>query len=166
MWPFRKPEVVLLVLCTANICRSPAAEALLRQALKRLGLSRRVRVLSAGTAVGAPGAHPDPRMRSLAAEVGVPMRGMRAQPLTPALLESATVVYGMESAHLIAVEGVLPGYTGEVLLLDPEHIPIDDPYFGNKAGVRQVFERLALLAESRAEDWRQRLVTAARIGKQ
>jgi protein-tyrosine phosphatase len=163
VWPFRRPRITLLVLCSANICRSPAAALLLEAALARRGLKRRLRVISAGTAVGAPGAPADPRMIAIAAESGLRLRGHRAQPLTPALLEAATAVYAMEAEHLEASDALVPEATAERALFDPAGEPVDDPYFGDKAGVRAAFERLALHAEARAGEWEHRLAGAAKL---
>ena len=163
MWPFTGPEVTVLLLCTANVCRSPAAAALLRAALRRRGLRRRVRVLSAGTAVGAPGALADPRMVAIAREVGVTLKRHRAQQVTDAMLSRATVVYAMTSEHLDACAD-LPGWDdGLGQLLDPAGRDVEDPYFGDKSGVRAVFERLAELCELRAEEWRQHLAELGRL---
>jgi len=156
MW-WRKPDATVLILCTANVCRSPAAEALLRAQLRARGLGRRVRVLSAGT-TALPGAAPDPRMQTLAGELGVRLRGQRSRPLTPALLAEASAVYAMETSHLDAADeqlGAPPGQLRE--LFDPRGEPIGDPYFGNMAAVRSVFERLADCAAARAVEWQRRL---------
>ena len=72
IWPFRRPELQILVVCKANVCRSPAAEALLRYHLRQCGLQRRVVVRSAGTTVGVSGVPPDPRMVAIAAEIPCP----------------------------------------------------------------------------------------------
>jgi protein-tyrosine phosphatase len=163
VWPFSRPQVTLLILCSANVCRSPVAAALLREALRRRGLRRQVRVLSAGTEVAAPGALADPRMVSIAAEIGIRLKGHRAQPLTDLQLQQATVVYAMEPAHLEAC-AALPGWDGtEGDLLDPQGLPVDDPYFGDKAGVRAAFEHLVAVCDARADEWQQRLAGLARL---
>ncbi|RMG36458.1 MAG: low molecular weight phosphotyrosine protein phosphatase, partial [Gammaproteobacteria bacterium] len=56
----KKLDLSVLLVCTANICRSPMAEALLRDHLKAKGLDRRVKVASAGIRAMA-GMPPDPR---------------------------------------------------------------------------------------------------------
>lgn len=162
---FRRPEAHILVLCTANICRSPAAEVLLRDALRQRGLGRRVKVTSAGTEVGAPGATPDPRMVSIAAEGGLAMRRLYATAVTADAIATATLVYVMEPAHREAIEHLLQETGTACELLDPEGVPVEDPYFGSKANVRAVFERLAIIAQQRADEWGQRLFAADRMGR-
>ena len=53
----------ILFVCLGNICRSPAAEAMLRVLVEREGLGDRVEIDSAGTYGGHSGERSDPRMR-------------------------------------------------------------------------------------------------------
>ena len=59
-------KIKILFVCLGNICRSPAAEEIMRQLVKREGLSSRIEVDSAGTYGGHAGDLPDPRMRRAA----------------------------------------------------------------------------------------------------
>ncbi|MDP8977966.1 MAG: low molecular weight phosphotyrosine protein phosphatase, partial [Actinomycetota bacterium] len=52
----------ILLVCLGNICRSPAAEAALRESLAEAGLADWVQVDSAGTGDWHLGEPPDPRM--------------------------------------------------------------------------------------------------------
>jgi protein-tyrosine phosphatase len=54
----------LLFVCLGNICRSPAAETVLREWIDREGLSHAITVDSAGTIDYHLGSEPDPRMRT------------------------------------------------------------------------------------------------------
>ena len=60
----------ILFVCLGNICRSPAAEQIMRETVERAGLRARITVDSAGTYGGHAGDLPDPRMRSAAARRG------------------------------------------------------------------------------------------------
>ncbi len=60
----------ILFVCLGNICRSPAAEGVLKAAAEREGLSDKIVVDSAGTYGGHAGQLPDSRMRSAAARRG------------------------------------------------------------------------------------------------
>lgn len=60
----------ILFVCLGNICRSPAAEGVLKAAAERKGLSDEIAVDSAGTYGGHAGQLPDSRMRSAAARRG------------------------------------------------------------------------------------------------
>ena len=87
----------LLVVCTGNICRSPAAELLLRAELGS-GLA----VASAGLAARAGEPVAAPMARLLAAR-GVEPVGFVARQLDPSLLDSAGVVLTMTAAQRSAV---------------------------------------------------------------
>lgn len=92
------------MVCTGNICRSPAAELLLATAL---GPDAGVRVASAGThaVVGAP-VHPP--MAHLLAAAGTPHDGFLARQLTPAIVRDATVVVTMTRRHRGHVVELVP----------------------------------------------------------
>lgn len=90
---------LIVVVCTANICRSPMAEALLRHALQgQPDPLRQWRVVSAGVAAqhGAPVS-----ANSVAAlkKVGLDLSGHRSQPLTAELANEADLILVMTESH-------------------------------------------------------------------
>lgn len=89
----------ILVVCTGNICRSPAAEYLLRAVL-----DDSVRVSSAGTGavVGAP---MDPQM---VAQMPVPSDDFRAAQLTPRMLEQAGLILALTREHRSRIVSTSP----------------------------------------------------------
>jgi protein-tyrosine phosphatase len=91
----------VLVVCTANICRSPIAEAQLRAAL---GPSSGVEVTSAGlhARIGEP---VDPRMAKLAE---VPLAAFAARQLTAAMIRRADLVLVMTREQRSKVVTLLP----------------------------------------------------------
>jgi protein-tyrosine phosphatase len=93
--------VHVLVVCTANIARSPVAAALLAAGWRS---APGIRVSSAGlrARVGAP---VDPTMAALAS---VPVQGTGARQLTPELVRSADLVLTMTAAQRAAVVGSVP----------------------------------------------------------
>lgn len=62
--------VGVLFVCLGNICRSPAAEGVFKDLVKKSNLQNKVRVDSAGTAAYHTGSLPDYRMRECALERG------------------------------------------------------------------------------------------------
>jgi protein-tyrosine-phosphatase len=97
------PGTVLIV-CTANICRSPMAAGLLRHAFAAQPEPlRSLPVISAGVAarVGEP-----PTEHSVTAlkKVGIDVSGHLSQPLTQELLDAALVVLVMTEAHRNMIE--------------------------------------------------------------
>lgn len=101
------PPGRILTVCSGNICRSPAAELLLRSALGRAGRAGgdgggEWSISSAGT-IGVVG-HPVQREMAelLAATQAVPrelIEGFSARRLTPAVLERADLVLAMAAEH-------------------------------------------------------------------
>lgn len=157
IWPFRRPELTVLMVCTANVCRSPAAEALLRHHLKALGSGGSVAVRSAGTQVGAPGRRPDPRVTSMLDDMGVKSSGMRAKAASQTLVDEAALVLVMENSHRQALCERFPDAADRIELLDPSGQDIPDPYFGSKAGVRMAVEQIDGLTRSHAKSLLERL---------
>lgn len=91
----------VLVLCTANVCRSPVAEVLLRA---ELGPDADVEVSSAGLRVRAG----DAACPTMAEVVGVPLVGSTARQVGPELLQRADLVLTMTRAHRAAAVGLAP----------------------------------------------------------
>lgn len=98
------PPFPLLVVCTGNICRSPAAELLLRAGL---GEDAGVAVSSAGLAARA-GEPVAPPMARLLAARGVDPGGFVARQLQPAELRSTGLVLTMTAAQRSAVVSRAP----------------------------------------------------------
>lgn len=86
----------MLILCTANQCRSPMAEVLLRRHLERAGVT--AQVSSAGLH---PGGSPatDHGQATMAAR-GLDLTGHTSRQLTRELVDRADVVVGMAREHV------------------------------------------------------------------
>lgn len=66
----KRKKIRVLFVCLGNICRSPAAEGVLRAKAREQGLDDCLEVDSAGTYGGHAGQLPDPRMREAALRRG------------------------------------------------------------------------------------------------
>ena len=97
----------LLVVCLGNICRSPTAEAALREALDEAGLGAAVEVDSAGTGDWHIGHPPDPRMIEAARAVGLELDG-RARQIIADDFAAADLILVMDRANLAAVRALAP----------------------------------------------------------
>ncbi len=94
--PYR--PLVLLV-CSANICRSPMAERLLARLMAQAGDQDRLRVASAGTwcAAGEPAT---PEACQALEEVGLSLADHRSRCLNQQLVDTADLILVMTQAHL------------------------------------------------------------------
>lgn len=112
-----KSRRVLLV-CTANHCRSPLAAAALQEHLKAAGLSDRVSVDSAALRQVMIGCPPSPAMIEIARRRGLELRGL-AKWASPELLATSDLVVCMdhEQRELLIEEMSFAGRTVPVRLL-------------------------------------------------
>ena len=92
------PKLIVTV-CTANICRSPMAEALLRHALAAEPEPRRsCKVGSAGVAARG-GEKVSPNSVDALAKVGLRISDHRSRVLTPELAKQADLILCMTESH-------------------------------------------------------------------
>jgi L-threonylcarbamoyladenylate synthase len=149
--------LILLFVCTGNLCRSPLAAAFAAKALAaRHGClprdlpSRGYAALSAGTAADA-GRPATPETVEAGRVRGLDVSRHRSRPLTPTLLDRADRVYVMEAAQRRSIVEFFPGASEKVRLLDPAGRDVADPYgrgpeaYAAAAGIieRAVAERLS-----------------------
>jgi protein-tyrosine-phosphatase len=88
----------ILVICTGNICRSPIAEGLLREALQRRFEEAAPVVSSAGTS-GWERSGAMPESVQAAAELGIDIGGHVARRLTPTMADGSDLLLCMASEH-------------------------------------------------------------------
>jgi protein-tyrosine-phosphatase len=125
----------ILIVCTANICRSPMAAGLLQHFLAgQTGPLRSLRVISAGIAAR----EGDPISDNAAVamkRVGINLSEHASQPLTQKLLDEAFVVFCMTESHRAMIQLQFDPVPRHLYLfrqflprpVDPE---VDDPYGG------------------------------------
>jgi protein-tyrosine-phosphatase len=146
------PEIVKTVLfvCTANICRSPMAAAILHRRIADMGLADRVHVESAGMWArdGQPAA--EDAVTVLAGR-GISLTDHRSRALTEKMLEAADVVLAMEEAHRRSIFYLAPKYLRKVLLLTElvgNHEDVADPYGGPIEGYVNTAAQLEALIDA------------------
>ncbi len=104
----------VLIVCTANQCRSPMAEVLLRDAAAGLGLDWVVR--SAGTRA-VEGRPMHPKAHDVLVERGHDPSDWTSHELTPQLVETADLVLTAEAAHRSQVVTLVPASLTRSFLL-------------------------------------------------
>ena len=90
----------VLFVCTANICRSPMAEAVFRYKATQAGLSERLLIDSAGTHDYRVGEPPDPLAQRVAARRGYELSELRARQIVRADLERCDYVLAMDMKNM------------------------------------------------------------------
>lgn len=90
----------VLFVCTANICRSPMAEAVFRRKAALAGLDERLLIDSAGTHDFRVGEAPDPRAQKAAGQRGYAMSGLHARQIVRADLERFDHVLAMDMKNM------------------------------------------------------------------
>jgi protein-tyrosine phosphatase len=103
----------VLFVCTANICRSPMAEGLLRA---RLGeAAQDWRIESAGT-WAIDGEQAAPRAIKVLQARGIDLSEHRSRIVNPAILSQARLVLVMEKGHKEALQVEFPRFASKIFL--------------------------------------------------
>ncbi|PWF48940.1 low molecular weight phosphotyrosine protein phosphatase [Massilia glaciei] len=138
----------ILVLCIGNICRSPMAEGMLRQALP----GRAVVSAGLGAMIGKPA---DPHALQLMAEHGIDIDTHRAQQISSALVSQAEVILVMDLDQKRHVETQYMGARGKVFRLgEAAKVDIPDPY---REGIDS-FRLAHKLIEAGVKVWSEQIV--------
>jgi len=123
----------ILFVCTANQCRSPMAEMLMKDTLKKMDLQQTVLVESAGT--WAEGGHPATGHGIVAmAQRGLDSSRHRTQPITEALVNQFDLILTMEAGHKESIQVEFPENADKVFMLSEMSgvtKNIDDPVGGS-----------------------------------
>lgn len=96
-------KIGVLFVCTANICRSPSAEAMFRTKAGKAGILDRLNIDSAGTHDFHIGAAPDAQAQQIAAKRGYDLSGLVARKVTRNDLESFDFILAMDMANLTSL---------------------------------------------------------------
>ncbi|MDR1646283.1 MAG: low molecular weight phosphotyrosine protein phosphatase [Tannerellaceae bacterium] len=140
----------ILFVCLGNICRSPAAEAILKKQIKDAGLENDITVDSAGLLDYHEGERPDPRMRRHAALRGYVLDS-RSRPLKTKDFLDFDRIIGMDHQNIEALHRLAPDAASQCKIqkmtdYDPArpqrytHVP--DPYYGESADFDHVLDIL------------------------
>lgn len=141
-----QPQLHICFVCTGNICRSPIAEVVMRDALAKEGLLDAVNVSSCGLGGWHVGQKADPRALAELDAHGHDATSFRAHQYGPADAD-ADLLVALATNHV--AELVARGAVRDKVVLlrdfDPEageHASVADPYYGGPQGFRVTYEEV------------------------
>ena len=145
----------VLFVCLGNICRSPLAEAALREEAGR----RRLELIvdSAGTGDWHSGEPPDDRARAVALKNGVDISALRARQVTKADFRRFTHMVALDEQNLADLRRLAPADAAAQLSLLLDWIPgregqgVVDPWFGDEAGFDVTWAEVTLAVKGLAD---------------
>ncbi len=153
----------VLFVCLGNICRSPTADGIFRELVKREKLDQKITVDSAGTGDWHIGKAPDSRTVAAAKKRGYDLSVLRARQVSMADFDEFDYVLAMDNANLRDLQRLKPAhFTGHLGLFlefgsDKNHREVPDPYYGGNDGFELVLDLVEEAAEGLLAHIRQRL---------
>jgi protein-tyrosine phosphatase len=140
-----QPAHRILFVCLGNICRSPTAEVVFREAASKAGLAD-VEVASAGMGDWHVGRPPDARAVRHAAKRGYDLRPLRARQFAPSDFARFDHIYAMDAAVLEELAAMKPASYRGRLALFLDVVPntgmhdVPDPYHMGPEGFELVLD--------------------------
>ncbi|MDQ4128477.1 MAG: low molecular weight phosphotyrosine protein phosphatase [Actinomycetota bacterium] len=152
--------VRVLFICMGNICRSPLAQGVFEDVLRRENLDGEVHVDSAGTGHWHVGSPPDARALSAAALRGVDISSQRARQITPDDCRDFDYVLTMDEQNYRKVAALCQGSAVVRPFLDfapdsPQR-EVPDPYSGGPNEFEHVLDLVEEASEGLLDDIRER----------
>ena len=147
----------VLMVCTANICRSPTAEAVMRHRLGRAGLLDRIELDSAGTRAGLTPMPADPRSIAHAARRGYDLTALRSRAVVEDDFRRFDLIVPMDRTHLdhLRVQAQRDATARMRLLMSfappGSGLVVPDPYYGNAPGFEHVLDLVELACDGLLE---------------
>lgn len=146
----RKDKIRVLFVCLGNICRSPAAEGIMRSIVEQRGEADRWEIDSAGIGAWHTGQLPDQRMRVHARRRGLELTH-HARQVKPYDFEDFDLIIGMDHSNISDLKELAPTLEDEekimpmiyfVRNLVTRYDSIPDPYYEGAEGFELVLDLL------------------------
>jgi protein-tyrosine phosphatase len=147
----------VLFVCMGNICRSPLAQGVFENVLRREGLEGEVFVDSAGTGRWHVGSPPDERAQRSARSRGLDLSAQRARQVTPDDCHDFDYVLTMDEENYRAVSALCREGGAEVRPFldyapDRRETEVPDPYYGGPDGFEHVLDLVEEASERLLEE--------------
>jgi protein-tyrosine phosphatase len=146
----------ILMVCLGNICRSPMAEGIMREKIKKYKLSAEVD--SAGFEAFHTGDAPDFRAIKTTKKQGIDISAQRSRLFRKTDFELFDRIYVMDSGNYNDVKSMAqkPGQMEKVdyilnVLYPGSNKAVPDPYYGGEDGFEKVFQLLDSATEQIAK---------------
>ncbi|MBB1076105.1 low molecular weight phosphotyrosine protein phosphatase [Rhodoferax sp. 4810] len=136
----------VLLVCMANVCRSPMACAVAQQLAQSQGRAADWRFASAGTHAQQGGKRMDARAQAALQKRRYPAVKTRSRQVTAQDFERFDLILAMDEANLASLKRLAPPETdGKLRLLlsfaaELGMTEVPDPYFGDQAGFERVLD--------------------------
>ena len=133
----------ILFVCLGNICRSPTAEAVMRDLATEAGVADEITIDSAGTGDWHVGHPPDPRAVEAGARRGLDVSGTARQ-VAPSDFENFDLIVAMDRSNRADLIELYGGEDPRIRLLrefgGDEDLDVPDPYLGAGDGFDEVID--------------------------
>ena len=122
----------VLFVCLGNICRSPMAEAIMRDLIEERGLTSKIKVDSAGTSSNHVGETPHKGTREKLKEMNISTSGMKARQLSTSDLDFNYIVC-MDTSNVKNTRDMLRAHDDTKIFrfldLTPHKKDVPDPWY-------------------------------------
>lgn len=141
-------KIGVLFVCTANICRSPTAEAIFQRKATESGIADWLEIDSAGTHDFHLSEPPDTRSQKAAMARGYDLSALRARKITRTDLENFNYILAMDMANLTVLHrlGEPDLWQKPKLIMSYSRLyktkEVPDPYSGGVEGFELVLDML------------------------
>ena len=152
--------VRVLFVCMGNICRSPIAQGVFENVLRREGFAEEVFVDSAGTGAWHVGSPPDERAQKSARLRGLDLSAQKARRISPDDCDAFDYILTMDEENYRAVAALCRGSAVVRPFLDFAHDSpereVPDPYYGGSEGFEHVLDLVEEASEGLLAEIRER----------
>ncbi len=150
----RLSQLIILLVCTGNTCRSPMAEMLMRQMFAKrfpkLFASRSKPALIASAGLSAfPGGPASTEAISVMNKRGLNLKNHQSRSVSERSLRDADLVLTMTNSHRCAIVDRMPDLASKIHLLSGSDKDVSDPFGGSES----VYSACADQIESYLSNW-------------